>query len=153
MTCLCCCVRLTTVLIHCNARYFNVFAALAKCCTSVDAMDVAHLAEYFKQDKFADVELAIVVPAVTEDPVEDITEPPAKRARLAATDGKVLARFPAHRVVLVGTDYFKAQVGWCHLVSHVQLSLLRMPPATAGKLPCLSCCCLACCLVRCTACC
>jgi hypothetical protein len=76
--------------------------------SSVGAMDFNHLAQYFKQEKFSDIDLIIHVP---KRPSAIGAEPRAKRQKQTAAKGKLLARFPAHRVVLAGTDYFKAQVG------------------------------------------
>lgn len=79
---------------------------------TVGAMELTHLADYFMQEKFSDADLVIL--GDDEELVastNDENEPAAKRAKLAAEAGdKVLAKFPAHRLALVGTDYFKAQV-------------------------------------------
>jgi hypothetical protein len=73
-----------------------------------------HFAAFFKQEEFSDVDLVIRLPDGTQEAAEG--DQPAKRTRgasqhTAGEDNTLLALFPAHRVVLAGTDYFKAQVG------------------------------------------
>jgi hypothetical protein len=71
-----------------------------------------HLVEYHKQEEFADVDLVILLHENTEHAGQDAEEPPEKRAKHAAgaDDEQPVAKFPAHRLVLAGTGYFKAQV-------------------------------------------
>jgi hypothetical protein len=83
--------------------------------SGVDAMELTHLAGYFKQEKHSNADLLILVDEeqeiCLEPSVKDEAEPQAKRPRLAGADRKtLLARFPAHRIVLAGADWFKAQV-------------------------------------------
>jgi hypothetical protein len=79
-------------------------------------MQLDHLAQYFKQDELSDVTLIIKL-RKTEAETED-DERDTKRARLdtdspsAAGGDQILAQFPAHRLVLIGTDYFKTQVSY-----------------------------------------
>lgn len=65
-------------------------------------------AQYFKQNDISDCDVAIrwMVTGSTDD------EPPAKRGRTSACSPRAeeLARFPAHRIVLFTSEYFKAQV-------------------------------------------
>jgi hypothetical protein len=77
-------------------------------------MQLDHLSQYFRQEDLSDVILKIKLRAIEPDPEDG--EQPAKRPRLAAEaaaaqgEDQVLAQFPAHRLVLFGTDYFKTQV-------------------------------------------
>jgi hypothetical protein len=75
-------------------------------------MDLNHFAKFFKQEQFSDVD--VVIRLINEPPRDGGEAPPAKRTRRGpqptASASTELGRFPAHRVVLAGTDYFQAQV-------------------------------------------
>ena len=59
-------------------------------------MELSHLPDYFRQEKFSDVDLVILADEQAEITEGEETEPPAKRARRRVVAGnKVLARFPA----------------------------------------------------------
>lgn len=82
-------------------------------------MQLDHLDRYYRQEELSDVTLMIKLhkpePQQEVEQEDEDTERPAKRARHAAElaevgDDQVLAQFPAHRLVLFGTDYFKTQV-------------------------------------------
>jgi hypothetical protein len=80
-------------------------------------MQLDHLSQYFRQEELSDVILKIKLHALVDIKTEPEDEDkPAKRARLAeesaAAQGEdqILSQFPAHRLVLFGTDYFKTQV-------------------------------------------
>jgi hypothetical protein len=75
--------------------------------TGLTAMNLQHVARYFKQQDFSDVDLELVAvdaPSNVEGSCQD------SAGRHAAADHQLLAQFPAHRLVLAGTEYFKAQV-------------------------------------------
>uniref|UniRef100_A0A383VJQ4 BACK domain-containing protein n=1 Tax=Tetradesmus obliquus TaxID=3088 RepID=A0A383VJQ4_TETOB len=81
-------------------------------------MQLDHLDRYYRQEEVSDVTLIIKLhkpePQQELEQEDEDTERPAKRARhaaepAAAGEDKVLVQFPAHRLVLFGTDYFKTQ--------------------------------------------
>lgn len=78
---------------------------------------MAYLANYFKRQDLSDIDVVIRLPRTetTQQVPKDITSPPLKRARREAdeaadTDPLQLSSFPAHKLVMFSTEYFKAQV-------------------------------------------
>jgi hypothetical protein len=80
---------------------------------------MAYLANCFKRFDPSDMDMVIRLPQAQKqkqpDVCEDVASPPMKRARqepdeAADADLVQLASFPAYRLVVFSTDYFKAQV-------------------------------------------
>jgi hypothetical protein len=98
--------------------------------TTAGALELTHLAEYFKQEKLSDADLVIYADEDPDRCIDEEQEPPAKRKRLVAGAGdvdRVLARFPVHRLALVATDYFKAQVGLLVCPAAARLHAVVLP--------------------------
>jgi hypothetical protein len=70
-------------------------------------MNLQHVARYFKDDDFSDVDVELIL---VHAPSDAVGRRQNLSSRQAAAEDQLLARFPAHRLVLAGTDYFKAQV-------------------------------------------